>query len=190
MQVRSNWMTTMNYVFFSIAWKYSNIGSLSLYRTENVTLVSISRCPIEWPNAQNCLKVRVAISLNTEKKPTYIDNSTGIATVQRMVTISPVPETDDDGAEMKPPPSEPELTNQHLREMWLQFGKTLFASAEIQVSDLFSSFSDNVHRLRWRTTLPTWFEMFCRNSNCLITVKYWLYGLRLALVLSLYSCWS
>lgn len=93
------------------------------------------RCPRQWPNAQNCLKVKVAIPLNPliiDTKPDIGNNKTTSDSTAKAVTVTPLPiESEEDD---KPSAPEAELTEIHLRQMWLQFGQMLFAASGFPVS--------------------------------------------------------
>lgn len=113
------------------------------HRLDNVTM-EITQCPRQWPDTENCLKVRVAITLDpktVDSKPVRVDDLTGGSTGKmiKAITLSPVPQIDDvvveEEAATKPPPPQPALTATHLREMWLQFGQMMFAAADYAVSE-------------------------------------------------------
>lgn len=102
-----------------------------------MTLVEIMRCPRQWPNAQNCLKVKVAIPLNPliiDTKPDIGNNKTAPKSIAKTVNVTPLPIESAEDDETKPSAPEPELTDIHLRQMWLQFGQTLFAASGFPVS--------------------------------------------------------
>lgn len=91
-----------------------------------MTLALIARCPSQWPNAENCLKVKAAITLNPIPTVLTEVESIGSATnsSKQIDVTTELPE--DDENEPKPPVHEQELTSEHLVQMWLQFGRKVF----------------------------------------------------------------
>lgn len=104
-----------------------------------MTLALIAHCPSQWPDAANCLKVKVAILLNPKSivpmEHESIANSIMTMASSKVINeTTVVPEIEDENEnETRPPVHVQELTSAHLLQMWLQYGRNIFAEAGLKV---------------------------------------------------------
>lgn len=91
--------------------------SIEPCKIENVKFIDVAHCMSTWPNAENCIQVKVAIPLKT------ITNATALNADRNS-------NTNGSGEDMVGEQIEHELTIQHLNQMWEMYGRSHFAQNE------------------------------------------------------------
>ena len=94
-------------------------------RPANVTFIEILRCPNTWPDNVNCVKVDFAIPLNHLEVEKPQENSTQTPTTNETTTTMEIL-SDLDEVPNSDYASTIELSTEHLRQMWIGFGRAEF----------------------------------------------------------------